>query len=119
MPDPFFNFGAVSLSKMADLDDFFAKKDKKKKSKKFVTANTEVLATKLEETARKEHQAEMKAVSAAMTTGESNFSKDNITEGVSNGTLTHSFLTATYIVFLCYVDETVIRSFFELDMSLG
>lgn len=53
---------------MADLDNFFAKKDKKKKSKKFVTANTEVLATKLEETDRKEHKAEMKAVSAAMTT---------------------------------------------------
>jgi actin-related protein len=68
---------------MADLDDFFAKKDKKKKSKKFVTANTDVLATKLEETARKEHQAEMKAVSAAMTTGESNFTKDSNAEGVS------------------------------------
>ena len=53
---------------MANLDDFFAKKDKKKKSKKFVTANTEVLATKLEESDRKEHKAEMKAVSAAMTT---------------------------------------------------
>ena len=68
---------------MADLDDFFAKKDKKKKTKKFVTANTEVLATKLEETARKEHQAEMKAVSAAMTTTDPNFTKDSNAEGVS------------------------------------
>ena len=68
---------------MADLDNFFAKKDKKKKTKKFVTANTEVLATKLEETARKEHKAEMKAVSAAMTTTDPNFPESGIAEGVS------------------------------------
>ena len=36
---------------MADLDDFFAKKDKKKKgTKKFSKANTEVIAQKLIET---------------------------------------------------------------------
>jgi len=47
---------------MADLDDFFAKKDKKKKSKKgFSKANTEVLAKNLEENDRKEQQAEEKA----------------------------------------------------------
>jgi len=47
---------------MADLDDFFAKKDKKKKGKKaFSKANTEVLAKNLEENDRKEQQAEEKA----------------------------------------------------------
>lgn len=47
---------------MADLDDFFAKKDKKKKTKKgFSKANTEVLAKNLEENERKEQQAEEKA----------------------------------------------------------
>lgn len=47
---------------MADLDDFFAKKDKKKKTKKgFSKANTEVLAKNLEENDRKEQQAEDKA----------------------------------------------------------
>ena len=47
---------------MADLDDFFAKKDKKKKTKKgFSKANTEVLAKNLEENDRKEQQAEEKA----------------------------------------------------------
>jgi len=40
---------------MADLDDFFAKKDKKKKgTKKFSQANTDVIAKNLEETAIKE-----------------------------------------------------------------
>eukprot|EP00088_Acartia_fossae_P000985 TRINITY_DN10363_c0_g1_i1.p2 TRINITY_DN10363_c0_g1~~TRINITY_DN10363_c0_g1_i1.p2 ORF type:complete len:259 (-),score=112.91 TRINITY_DN10363_c0_g1_i1:513-1289(-) len=40
---------------MADLDDFFAKKDKKKKgTKKFSKANTEVIAKNLVETERKE-----------------------------------------------------------------
>lgn len=47
---------------MADLDDFFAKKDKKKKGKKaFSKANTEVLAKNLEENDKKEQQAEEKA----------------------------------------------------------
>ena len=48
---------------MADLDDFFAKKDKKKKGKTkgFSKANTEVLAKNLEENDRKEQQAEEKA----------------------------------------------------------
>lgn len=40
---------------MADIDDFFAKKDKKKKgTKKFSKANTEVIAKNLIETERKE-----------------------------------------------------------------
>jgi hypothetical protein len=38
---------------MGDLDDFFAKKDKKKKGgKKFSKANTDVLAKNLQETER-------------------------------------------------------------------
>jgi hypothetical protein len=41
--------------KMGDLDDFFAKKDKKKKGTKgFSKANTEILAKNLEEMERKE-----------------------------------------------------------------
>jgi len=49
------------LSKMADLDDFFAKKDKKKKgTKKFSKANTDVIAKNLEETAIKEQKQQDK-----------------------------------------------------------
>jgi len=49
---------------MADLDDFFAKKDKKKKgTKKFSKANTDVLAKNLEESAKKEQKAQDKEVS--------------------------------------------------------
>lgn len=45
---------AVSIN-MANIDDFFAKKDKKKKgTKKFSMANTDVIAQNLEESARKE-----------------------------------------------------------------
>jgi len=56
---------------MADLDDFFAKKDKKKKgTKKFSKANTDVIAKNLEETAKKELKAQEKleplATSAAL-----------------------------------------------------
>jgi len=66
---------------MANLDDFFAKKDKKKKGKKFVTANTDVLATKLEENARKEHEAELKAASIANYSGTEPVSIDTSAEG--------------------------------------
>jgi len=50
---------------MADLDDFFAKKDKKKKGgpKKFSKANTDVIAKNLEESAKKEQKAQDKEVS--------------------------------------------------------
>lgn len=53
-----------TLTIMADIDDFFAKKDKKKKGgpKKFSKANTDVLAKNLEETARKEQKAQEKEV---------------------------------------------------------
>ena len=48
---------------MADIDDFFAKKDKKKKgTKKFSKANTEVLAKNLEETAIKEQMQQEKEI---------------------------------------------------------
>ena len=51
---------------MADLDDFFAKKDKKKKTKKgFSKANTDVLAKNLEINEKKEQQAEEKANDAS------------------------------------------------------
>ena len=45
---------------MADIDNFFAKKDKKKGTKKFSKANPDVIAQKLERAARKEQmQQEM------------------------------------------------------------
>jgi len=48
---------------MADLDDFFAKKDKKKKgTKKFSKANTDVIAKNLEESAIKEQKQQDKDV---------------------------------------------------------
>jgi len=48
---------------MADLDDFFAKKDKKKKgTKKFSKANTDVIAKNLEETAIKEQMQQDKEI---------------------------------------------------------
>ena len=57
---------------MADLDDFFAKKDKKKKSKKgFSKANTDILAKNLEENERREAKAEEK-VAAVLATTEAN-----------------------------------------------
>jgi len=49
---------------MADLDDFFKKKDKKKKGeKKFAKANTDVLAKNLEQMAVKEEKAMEKEIS--------------------------------------------------------
>ena len=49
------------VSNMADLDDFFAKKDKKKKgTKKFSKANTDVIAKNLEESAIKEQKQQDK-----------------------------------------------------------
>jgi hypothetical protein len=49
---------------MADLDDFFKKKDKKKKGeKKFAMANTDVLAKNLEQMAVKEEKALDKEIS--------------------------------------------------------
>ena len=59
---------------MADLDDFFAKKDKKKKGKKgskYAKANTEVLAQNLIENERKEETAEKKAA-VPLATSEAN-----------------------------------------------
>ena len=49
---------------MADLDDFFKKKDKKKKGeKKFAKANTDVLAKNLEQMAVKEEKEIQKEMS--------------------------------------------------------
>ena len=48
---------------MADLDDFFKKKDKKKKGeKKFAKANTDVLAKNLEVMDEKEEKALVKEI---------------------------------------------------------
>ena len=56
---------------MANLDDFFAKKDKKKGKKTFSKANTDVLAKNLEEADLKEKKAEsVKASSGALATSE-------------------------------------------------
>ena len=47
---------------MADIDDFFAKKDKKKKGKKkFAQANTDILAQNLVENEKTKDDAEKKA----------------------------------------------------------
>jgi hypothetical protein len=55
---------APRCAKMADLDDFFKKKDKKKKGeKKFAMANTDVLAKNLEQMAVKEEKALDKEIS--------------------------------------------------------
>ena len=52
---------SIKPGTMADLDDFFAKKDKKKKgTKKFSKANTDVIAKNLEESAIKEQKQQDK-----------------------------------------------------------
>ena len=57
-------FGSATI--MADLDDFFAKKDKKKKGKSgFSKANTDVLKTNLEENERKSEQKNLEDSKAA------------------------------------------------------
>lgn len=67
---------------MADLDDFFAKKDKKKKGKKgskFAKANTDILAQNLIENDKKTEDDEKKAA-AMLATSEANragAAKDN------------------------------------------
>ena len=57
---------------MSNLDDFFAKKDKKKgKKKTFATANTETLAKNLEKQEMKEAKADEKT-QAPLATSEAN-----------------------------------------------
>lgn len=71
---------------MADLDDFFAKKDKKKKTKKgFAKANTEVLAKTLEEKEQQEKRAEAenKPQLVQQSNGASEV-KEEGAEGISN-----------------------------------
>jgi len=69
---------------MADLDDFFAKKDKKKKTKKFSKANVDELAKNLEETDKKEQRQADKfeplATSAALNNEEKNQEKEKKVE---------------------------------------
>ena len=59
--------------KMSSLDDFFAKKDKKKggKGKKFSKANTDILAKNLEEQEKKEAEGNVKT-SVPLATSEVN-----------------------------------------------
>lgn len=58
---------------MADLDDFFAKKDKKKKTKKFSKANVDELAKNLEETDKKEQrQADTGTLATSQANSEEN-----------------------------------------------
>lgn len=69
---------------MADLDDFFAKKDKKKKgTKKFSKANVDELAKNLEETDKKEQkQADNNYVATSQALGEEkNQEKEKKVEG--------------------------------------
>merc|ERR1719334_434590 len=62
---------------MADIDDFFAKKDKKKKgTKKFSKANTDVIAKNLEESAIKEQLQQDKDMT--------NLGDDVATDNVNN-----------------------------------
>jgi len=68
----------VIPDKMADLDDFFAKKDKKKKgTKKFSKANTEVIAQKLIETEKKELKEQDKELGTQL-------SEEKVTTGNSH-----------------------------------
>jgi len=62
---------------MADIDDFFAKKDKKKKgTKKFSKANTDVIAKNLEESAIKEQLQQDKEIT--------NLGDDVATDNINN-----------------------------------
>ena len=69
---------------MADIDDFFAKKDKKKKgTKKFSKANTDVIAKNLEESAIKEQLQQDKEIT--------NLGDDVATDNINNQVLVISF----------------------------
>jgi len=64
--------GLTQAAKMSNLDDFFAKKDKKKgKKKTFATSNTETLAKNLEKQEMKEAKADEKT-QAPLATSEAN-----------------------------------------------
>ena len=70
---------------MADIDDFFAKKDKKKKgTKKFSKANTDVIAKNLEESAIKEQLQQDKDMT--------NLGDDVATDNVNNQVIVITFL---------------------------
>ena len=70
---------------MADIDDFFAKKDKKKKgTKKFSKANTDVIAKNLEESAIKEQLQQDKDMT--------NLGDDVATDNVNNQVIVITFV---------------------------
>jgi len=71
------NNSKPAVTIMADIDDFFAKKDKKKKgTKKFSKANTDVIAKNLEESAIKEQLQQDKEIT--------NLGDDVATDNINN-----------------------------------
>ena len=82
---------------MADIDDFFAKKDKKKKGKKkFAQANTDILAQNLVENDKKEDNAEKKA-STLLATSVANRAGEADTNPVVSFKSTNSFESSVLI----------------------
>ena len=78
---------------MADIDDFFAKKDKKKKgTKKFSKANTDVIAKNLEESAMKEQLQQDKDMT--------NLGDDVATDNVNNQVIVITFLWLKWLEFI-------------------
>ena len=78
---------------MADIDDFFAKKDKKKKgTKKFSKANTDVIAKNLEESAIKEQLQQDKDMT--------NLGDDVATDNVNNQVIVITFLWLKWLEFI-------------------
>jgi len=77
---------------MADLDDFFAKKDKKKRGGKkgFSKANADILAKNMEENERREQKAEEKASPLATTEAAKAALEESPVDGVSTGQMTAS-----------------------------
>ena len=79
------NNSKPAVTIMADIDDFFAKKDKKKKgTKKFSKANTDVIAKNLEESAIKEQLQQDKDMT--------NLGDDVATDNVNNQVIVITFL---------------------------
>ena len=78
---------------MADIDDFFAKKDKKKKgTKKFSKANTDVIAKNLEESAIKEQLQQDKDMT--------NLGDDVATDNVNNQVIVITFVWLKWLEFI-------------------
>ena len=78
---------------MADIDDFFAKKDKKKKgTKKFSKANTDVIAKNLEESAIKEQLQQDKDMT--------NLGDDVAADNVNNQVIVITFVWLKWLEFI-------------------